>query len=633
MTFIRAFHAPAALKPLALATLFVTTSSVLAQTQQQSLKQTEQTLLPIVVTASRTEQSQADALPNTSVITAEEIKNSQAVDLPTLLKREAGIQLTQNGGVGSTGGLFLRGTESRQTLVLIDGVPLTKQDASGTVSLEHLMLDQIERIEIVRGNVSAIYGSGAVGGVVQVFTKRGNGAPQTSLTMEAGSRNTYRVSAAVQGQSESKTRFSFAVSQFASDGFSSINSQQQSSANPDKDGYRNGSVSGAISQEWSKDQEFGVRFFHTDGTTDFDSSFGSPTDVHLTKSSVQTTTVFSNNRLSADWNSKLAYSQMYDKSKSNYNTSFGITNDSYTTDTDQILWTNELKLNPNWLLTGGLEHQQQAVSVDDGYGGLYNPSRTLNATFLGIQGNAGQRNEHQVQLNIRHDDLTDFGSANTAYAGYGYAVTPSFKMIASASSAFNAPPLGYLFAPIYGNPNLQAERARSVEIGAQYHVGRQLLRSTLFRSRISDQIDYDFTTSTFQNVKHVRNQGLELTYSGVLANTDVRSSLIVQNPIDEDANTRLRRRARTLLSLGASKAYGPWRIGADMQYTSARQDGAQQLDAYPLINTNVRYTVNKEVSVFGKIDNLFNRDYQTAYGFNQTPRGVFVGVNWMPAVR
>ncbi len=633
MTFIRAFHAPAALKPLALATLFVTTTSALAQTQQQNKEQAEQTLLPVVVTASRTEQSQADALPNTSVITAEDIKNSQAVDLPTLLKREVGIQLTQNGGVGSSGGLFLRGTESRQTLVLIDGVPLTKQDASGTVSLEHVMLDQIERIEIVRGNVSAIYGSGAVGGVVQIFTKRGSGAPQTSLTMEAGSRNTYRISAAIQGQSENKTRFSFAVSQFASDGFSSINSQQQNSANPDKDGYRNGSVSGSISQEWQKGQEFGVRFFHTDGTSDFDSSFGASTDVHLTKSSVQTTTLFSNNRLSDDWNAKLTYSQIYDKSKSNYNTAFGVTNDSYTTDTEQILWTNEFKLNHNWLLTGGLEHQQQAVSVDDGYGGLYRPSRTLNATFLGVQGHVGRKNEHQLQLNVRHDDLTDFGSANTAYAGYGYAVTDSIKLITSASSAFNAPPMGYMFAPIYGNPHLQAERARSIEAGAQYNVGKQLLRATFFRSRISDQIDYDFTTSTFQNVKHVRNQGLELTYSGVLANVDVRGNLTLQNPIDEDAHTRLRRRARTLLSLSASKAYGPWRVGTDMQYTSARQDGAQQLDAYPLINTNVRYTVNREVSVFGRMDNLFNRDYQTAYGFNQAPRGVFVGVNWMPAAR
>ena len=133
------------------------------------------TLPPVVVTASRLPQLQSEALPHTTVITSQQIRDSQAVDLPTLLAREAGLQITQNGGVGSSTGMFLRGADTRQTLVIIDGVPMTKQDTTGTVSIEHLMLDQIERVEVVRGNVSSIYGSAAVGGLIQIFTKAGTG--------------------------------------------------------------------------------------------------------------------------------------------------------------------------------------------------------------------------------------------------------------------------------------------------------------------------------------------------------------------------------------------------------------------------------------------------------------------------
>ncbi|NCW85731.1 MAG: TonB-dependent receptor, partial [Oxalobacteraceae bacterium] len=128
------------------------------------------TQLPeVVVTSSRTEQLQTDTLLHTTVITADRIRQSQQQDLPSLLRAEAGIQITQTGGIGSATGFFMRGAATRQTLVLVDGVPITKQDATGTVSIEHLMLAEIDRIEIVRGNVSSIYGSGAVGGVIQIF--------------------------------------------------------------------------------------------------------------------------------------------------------------------------------------------------------------------------------------------------------------------------------------------------------------------------------------------------------------------------------------------------------------------------------------------------------------------------------
>ena len=165
-------------------------SAAFAQTASKPV-QLEET----VVTANRSEQLLTEALPHTTVIGRDVIERSQAVDLPTLLSSEAGFQFTQNGGRGTAASLFLRGSASLQVLVLIDGVPLTKQDSTGSVSLEHIMLDQVDHVEIVRGNVSAIYGSGAVGGVIQIFMRKGQGTPKAFAQIEAGSYGSTRASA------------------------------------------------------------------------------------------------------------------------------------------------------------------------------------------------------------------------------------------------------------------------------------------------------------------------------------------------------------------------------------------------------------------------------------------------------
>jgi len=167
------FRAGFAVLPTALAAAF---SAFPVYSQTSPLPQLKET----VVTATRSEQLLSAALPHTTVISREDIERSQATDLLTLLQREAGLQRTQNGGIGTASSIFLRGAAALETLVLIDGIAQNKQDASGAVSLEHIMLDTIERVEIVRGNVSAIYGSGAVGGVIQIFTKTGSRAPSAS---------------------------------------------------------------------------------------------------------------------------------------------------------------------------------------------------------------------------------------------------------------------------------------------------------------------------------------------------------------------------------------------------------------------------------------------------------------------
>jgi vitamin B12 transporter len=579
---------------------------------------------PLVVTAARVEQSQVDALPHTTVITAQEIRNSQAVDLPSLLKRETGIQFTQNGGYGTSSGLFMRGAETRQTLVLIDGVPLTKQDVTGTVSIEHLMLDQIDHIEIVRGNISSIYGSSAIGGVIQIFTKRGEGPPTASVNAEAGSRGTTRFSGGVSGLSGG-TRYSLAVSDFKTDGFSALNPAQIPSANPDKDGYHNTSVSGALSQEIVKGHELGLRFLNSVGKFDFDSSFGAPTDVQTGKTNVDALTLYSQNRFADNWSSRVSYSESRDKNDNRYQTASGLTQDSYRTKTRMLQWNNELVLVPLWTANVGFERQWQAFDSNNGFGGIFSVNRNANSFYAGVQGKAGP---HQLQFNLRHDQIDNIESATTGYLGYGYSITEQVKAIGSIATGFSAPPLGYLYAPFFGNANLKPERARSAEAGLQYSAQQVLLRATVFTTRTTQQLQFDPVSGRFDNIAKARNQGLELSASGIWMETDLRASLTLQNPRDDTNDQRIRRRAQTLASLAANKSIGAWQVGGDISYTGARPDATQQLGAYSVTNLNARYQLAKGLSAFGRIENIFDRDYQTAYGYNQAPRGVFVGVSW-----
>ena len=588
-------------------------------------------LKEVVITASRSPQLLTDALPHTTVLNAADIQNSQSTDLSSLLQKEAGIQLTQNGGRGTSSTLFLRGAASVQVLVLVDGIPINKQDASGGASLEHLMLDQIERVEIVRGNVSAIYGTGAIGGVVQVFTKQGNGKPRASVTAEVGSRGSSKLSAGVQGSfgTDNATKLSAGVSTNRTRGFSALDTSiaANATANPDDDGYTNRNWSLALSHDLVKGHTLGFSTTHSDGKGNFDSAFDAPTDIHKSRTRVDATTLYTQNRFTTDWLSKLAVSTSRDRYTNDYQTAFP-SQDEYISKNRMLNWTNTINLGTDWVATAGLEQQRQGVDVDDGFGGLYAQDRRVNAAFAGVQGQMGN---HSLQLNLRRDVTQGLENQNTGYLGYGFNITPAWKLMASTSSAFNIPPLGYLYAPFFGNPNLKPEKARSRELGVQYSEGNNVLRATVFNTRSKDQFVYDFTSSQFQNIARSKNSGLEVSYNGQIGKTELRGSLTSQKPVDETTGDTLRRRAKTLASLSASHPIGPWTLGAGLSYSGVRQDGTNTLSAYTLVDVSARYQITKELKVFGRVENLSNRKYQTAYGYNQTPRAVFVGVNWQPA--
>ncbi|WP_296495656.1 TonB-dependent receptor [Rhodoferax sp.] len=599
--------------------------------------QTEAVLSEVVVTASRNEQLLGSTLPHTTVISRQDIERSQVADLVTLLQREAGLQKTQNGGVGTVSSVFLRGAPSLQTLVLIDGVPQNKQDASGSVSLEHLMLDNIERVEIVRGNVSAIYGSGAIGGVIQIFTRTGSREPSANLSLELGPRDWRKISGSVSANLGA-TSFSAGLSRVTTDGFSAIDTEQLPGANPDADGYSNTSGNFSLVHRLANAHSFGLRFMQSDADNDYDNAFGAPTDIQTSTTRLTQTTLFSDNTW-GNWRSRLSLSENSDKSSSQDDGFYG-SSDGFTTRATMLRWVNTLVLGENWLASAGLEQQRQrvATSSDSAFVTPYNEERDASALFAGLEGKLGSGN---LQLNVRRDEVGDL-SQNTGYLGYSYPVTNQFKVTASASSAFNAPPLGYLYAPYYGNPALKPESAYSQELGAQYEQGSQWLRVVYFNTRVKDQLTYDNTTFAFANLGRTRNSGWELSYRGSVQASDLRASLTLQDPVDDITGQRLQRRAATLLSLGVSHPVGAWRLGADLQYSGDRPDAYSDpvtfstvkttLEAYTVLNLSLSYQVAPGVELKARLDNALDENYQTVYGYNQQPRSLYVGVSWTPKI-
>ena len=597
--------------------------------------QTVPSLSETVVTATRNSQPLSAAMQHMTVITRSDIERSQASDLVTLLQREAGLQRTQNGGVGTVSSVFMRGSPSLQTLVLIDGVPLNKQDATGAISLEHLMLDNVERVEIVRGNVSAVYGSGAIGGVIQVFTRSGAGVPAGHFTAEAGPRASRKVSAQAHG-TVGATSISAGASRLQTDGFSAINTAQQPGANPDADGYENTSYNLSLTQQLAPRHQVGVRVNGSEGESQYDNAFGEPGDVQFSNTRLRQASVFADNTW-GDWRSRVTLSEQSDRGAYDDNGFYG-SSDQVETSATIFSWVNTVALGEGWLVTAGLERQRQKVETSSSspFNTPYDVNRNATALFGGVEGEVGVGS---LQVNVRHDKLGHL-SKSTGYLGYSVPVSDAFKLLANVSTACNAPPLGYLFAPGYGNPDLSPETAKSQELGIQYEASGQLLRATWFNTRVTNQLEYDRTTYSFANIGRTRNQGLEVSYKGMVGATQLRASLTLQNPKNDLTGEQLARRAKTLWSVGASHTVGAVALDADVRGSGRRPDRYTdvatfttvdtQLPSYAVLDLAAAYALTPELALRARIDNVTDKGYQTVYGYNQQPRSLYVGLSWSP---
>jgi vitamin B12 transporter len=575
-------------------------------------------LQEITVTASRIEQRVQDALPATTLITRADIERAQTPDLPTLLRRVAGLEVSQNGGPGTVASAFIRGAESRHTLVLVDGVPVNNLNF-GTAALEHLPLADIDRIEIVRGNVSALYGSAALGGVIQIFTRQTGATPYAGLTVQGGSRGLAQVNASAGRRLDSGTRLSASVESLSDQGFNAIKQQERPGTNPDRDGYTRRAASFALTQELAGANTVGLRLRDAEGTTRFDSEFGPANQADESRFAERGAVLEGRFKLADKLRLTGALSSAGDKLDAQV-TAFPFFVNSYSKGAQAGL---EWQPAAGHTVTGGVEHTRQNLQSDSAYN---RSARSLDSLRAGYTGDVGR---HQVQLNVRQDHYSDFGSASTWLAGYGFRLTDAWRLSATASTGFNAPTFNDLYFPFGGNPALRPERLKSTELGLQYAAAGQEVRATVFNNRFTDLIGDDALFNRI-NICHARIRGVELAYAGRVADTDVRADLTHQDPIDLATGTQLARRARLFAHLALTRDVGRWQLGSAARYSGERPDAGHRLASYAVLDLTASYAVSKQVKLFGRLENLFDRDYETVFGYRQPGRGAFVGVSWQP---
>ncbi len=577
-----------------------------------------------MVTATRTAQPLSDLLADVTVVDRDTIERSGAAGLADVLARLPGIEFQRNGGPGTTTGVFLRGSESRFTAVYIDGVRIDSQ-ATGGAAWESIPLGQIDRIEVLRGPAAAVYGSDALGGVVQIFTKRGEGPFAPFVGIGFGSHGTRKADAGFSG-SQGAFDYSLGLVDERSEGF---NSRTAAGQNPDLDGYRSRSANAKLGFQLNRAHRLEASVLANDVNSQYDSA-STRDDRNLREL----------NTLGLNWQARWTEAYSTRLSISDSRDRYQTTPSPYLTVTDlrSYLLHNELRLGTH-LFTAALERKEDHLE-----NAPINRGRSQDALALGYGWKNGP---HAVQLNVRHDDDSEFGAKNTGSAGYGFAITPQWRVTASTGTAFRAPTLYHRFS-IYGVSTLQPESSRNKELGLRYEDGSSSFGIVAYQNKVSNLIT--FTTGSgpctngrapvalanracYSNTAQAEYSGVTLTGGYKLGNTRLSASLDLQNPRDLGTGRTLPRRARQHAVLTADTRVGPWSLGAEAQLSGRRNDSASNtvvLGGYGLINLSASTLVARDWTFLARVDNLADKSYELAQTYATGGRSLYVGLKWAP---
>jgi vitamin B12 transporter len=594
--------------PLSLALCAVFASPVFAENLPDFVGET------IVVTPTRVAEPARAVVGDMTVITADDIASAGQTSLLELLQAQPGLEITQEGGAGTNASLRIRGGNSGHTLVLIDGLRVGSATV-GTTPLESIALDQVERIEILRGPASSLYGADAVAGVVQIFMRQGRDAPRLSASMGAGSHGLLQGRASYSGQAGA-TRFSAGAGYSRTDGGRSSARPGTYGYNSDKDGDEKRSAHLNVEHAINDRHRVGLGSMVNRDIVEYDA--GTADDI--AHNDVNSLSAWWKGDLSEKWTSQVRIGLGQNHTE---NFSLGTSTGRFDTDQTQYLWQNDFVL-PDGSLTASLEHNEQRV---DSSAAFAVTSRTVNAGQLGY---LGQWGAHTLQASVRHDDYSDFGGHSTGTAGYAYALSAAWRTSASYGTSFKAPTVNDMYWPItppyygnsyMGNPNLRPEQGRNLEMSLRYQEGVNQAGATLYRNRLKDLIVYSYTppVSMMENVNRATLEGITLDGGTELAGMRIRASMDWQQPTDDATGKILTYRARRHGTLDVSKSWGSWELGTTLVASGSRYTNAantQSLPGYARLDARVHYRIDPEWRVLLRVNNMLDADYQLVAGYN-----------------
>jgi vitamin B12 transporter len=577
----------------------------------------------VTVTATRTPTRLADVVADITVISREELQRSEARSLPELLAQQAGLQFASSGGLGKNASVFIRGLEARHTLLLVDGVRIGSATV-GTPSLDNLPLESIERIEIVRGPMSSLYGNGAFGGVVQVFTRQAAPGLGANAKLAGGSG---RYGQAAAGVGFGSGTFDAAVQLQHTDtrGFSASNAAVPfGSFNPDRDGFRQ--TGGSLRLGWQPlaDWRFELVSLQSRGVTQLDDGPGADARAGLEN---RFGVVSARGKVLPGWTTRVSVSDATDVYDTLASASAFASLGKTQTHNRQIGWENTLAT-PLGSLLALAERSTEVVSRP---GAAYVLSeRRIDAMALGLSGTA---DAHVWQASLRRDRNSQFGGITTGALAYGYALAPAWRLGASYGTSQTLPSFNQLYFPNFGNPSLLPEEGKHSEVNLRWAAGEDSLRAAVYDYRYRG-----FISSGPQpvNLPKVKINGITLAYAGRWQALDLSASLDHTDPRNDTQGSatlgkQLGRRAKDALRLGADQQLGAWRLGATLAAFSHRFDDAAntaRLGGYATLDLRAEWALSRELTLAARLNNLGGKVYETVLGYNQPGREGFVTLRW-----
>ncbi|TXH92465.1 MAG: TonB-dependent receptor [Pseudomonas sp.] len=603
-----------------------------------------------LISANRDVQSRADTSTANSVFTRDDIERLRPASVLELLTHVPGVQVANYGGRGANYGLYIRGTSTAQSLVLIDGVRVGSATIGGA-SLQYLNVEQIERIEVLRGSRSAIYGADAMGGVVQIFTRRGEGQGLTpSVRIAGGSDGTWERSLSLSG-GDQRTRFNLTAALEETQGFDLTRTSFPEDA--DHDAYRNRSLSGTFSHQLTDTLELGLAVLDQRGSTEFDNPFGRWDNTTFTTNpakpydhySVSSSSAYADARINELWSTRVELGHSEDRQE-NFDKLFpgSTVNNTYR---DTVTWLNTLQLGNGHSLRAGAEYLNDKVRSSNDFAQNDRDNKALFAQH------SFQGERFSTELGMRHDNNEQFGSENTFNAALSVPVNADNQLILSYAEGFRVPTFADLYWPLdwgyQGNPGLSPERSKSYELQWRSQFGESaVLEASVYRTDFRDLIATLCTspfcaTSTTDNIARARIHGFEASLKQDLFGWQSNLGVSIIDPRDRSSGHTLPNRAKRTLSLDMDRQFGSIGVGASFKAVSRSfGDGANtsELPGYGVLDLRSSWQASPELAFDLKWTNVLDKDYSRLlysydgrqYGYQETPSSVMLGLTWTPSL-
>ncbi|MDM2800899.1 TonB-dependent vitamin B12 receptor BtuB [Citrobacter sp. Cpo109] len=576
----------------------------------------------LVVTANRFQQPVNTVLAPTEIVTREDIDRWQSKDLTDVMRRLPGVDVAQNGGMGQSSNIYIRGAEARHTLVLIDGIPLAKSGITGIADFSQIPLSLIQRIEMIRGPRSAVYGADAIGGVINIITQ--NTQPGGKVQVGVGSNHYQQYDASLRQELGEDTLATIAGSFTDTKGYN-VQPDSSYSGDSDRDGFRNKTFWAGVTHKFTDELSAFVRGYGYSNNTDYDAGYKDGGDEHQVYNHTYETGLA--------WNNDFYSTQLtgsYQKYKDyNYSSTQGLYQAGTTLDDmtqKNVQWGNSFIVGKGTVSAGIDWQQQKLTSVDTYNSNDYKRDNT--GYYL-----TAQQKVDTVTLEgaLRGDDNEQFGWNGTWQTAAGWEFVPDYQVTISYGTGFQAPTLGQMYGQsrlyITPNPNLEAEKSGQFEVGLQGLTGPVNWRLAAYQNKIKNLIDYyspdNGMTGVYYNTQSATIKGVELTGDFDTGPVTHRISMGYLDPRRDSDNEVLAHRSRqqykyqldwTMLGFDMDLSYQYY--GKSYNNNSNQFSSTQRrMPSYSLLDISASYPITSQLTVRGKIANLFDKDYETVYGY------------------